>query len=70
MGLDRNSAAQPIRASPAAASVMPAAMASPEVAATARPGSPAAMSATSDPDSTETVDTGPTNRCGEEPNTA
>ena len=62
MGRDMNSAAQPSRARPPISRPTPAPMASAEVRAIARAGSPWAMSATSEPDSTETVDTGPTTR--------
>ncbi len=70
MGRDMNSAAQPSRARPPMSRPMPAPMASADVSATARAGSPWDMSATSEPVSTETVETGPTMRCGDEPRTA
>ena len=70
IGLDRNSAAQPMRSRPPMTSARPAAIASAEVRPTARSGSPCARPATSEPESTDTVETGPTTRCGEEPSTA
>ncbi len=70
IGRDMNSAAQPSRARPPMSRPMPAPMASADVRATARAGSPCDMSATSEPVSTETVETGPTTRWGDEPSSA
>ncbi len=70
IGLDKNSANQAIRSTPAAASTTPAAMASADVIATASSGLSRAMSATSDPDTMATVDAGPTISCGDDPSTA
>ena len=70
MGLDRNSAIHPIRTKPAATSTSPEPSASAAVydAACAVPATP--KLARKDPDSTDTVDTGPTTSCRDEPNTA
>ena len=62
IGRDMNSAAHPRRKKPPRRSPTPAPMARADVRATACPGSPADMSATIDPDRTDTVDTGPTTR--------
>jgi hypothetical protein len=70
IGRDRNSTAQPTRATPPITSPIPAAMARAEVRATAREMLPPDSPATSDPERTETVETGPTTRCGEDPSTA
>ena len=70
IGRDMNSAAQPSFATPPMARPRPAPIANADVNPTAAAGSPWAMSATSDPESTDTVDTGPTTRCGEDPRTA
>ncbi len=70
IGLERNSATQPTPSSPAAMSHSPEAIASPAVRVIASEGSPPAWLATSDPESTDTVDTGPTNSCREVPSTA
>jgi hypothetical protein len=70
IGRDMNSAAQPSRAMPPMSRPMPAPMARADVRATALAGSPPDMSATSDPVSTETVETGPTMRWGDEPRSA
>ena len=70
MGRDMNSAAQPSRAMPPMSRPIPAPMARAEVRATARTTLPCAMSATSEPESTDTVETGPTIRWGDEPRIA
>ncbi len=70
MGLERNSAAHPRRKSPAASRPSPAPMASAAVRAAARSGSPAAIGATIEPDTTDTVETGPTMRWGDDPKIA
>ena len=70
IGLDRNSAIQPMRRKPAAMRTIPAPIASAAVydAAWAVPATPKV--ARKDPESTDTVDTGPTTSWREEPNTA
>jgi hypothetical protein len=70
IGRDMNSAAHPRRAIPPMRSPTPAPIASADVREIASAASPWDMSATRDPDSTETVETGPTTRCGEDPSTA
>ena len=70
IGLDRNSAIHPIRAKPATTSTSPEPRARAAVydAACAVPATP--KLARKDPDSTDTVDTGPTTSWRDEPNTA
>jgi len=70
IGLDMNSAAHPKRSRPPRIRTPPVASASAAVRPMAFSGSPPEMSATSVPDSTETVDTGPTTKRGDEPKTA
>ena len=70
IGLERNSATQPIRRKPAATSTRPdpsarAAVYDPAWIVPATP-----KLARNDPDSTDTVDTGPTTSCREEPKSA
>ena len=70
IGLDRNSATQPMPRKPAASMTSPQASARAAVyeAACAVPATP--KLARNDPDSTETVDTGPTTSCRDEPKIA
>ena len=70
IGLDRNSATQPMPRKPATSMTRPQASASAAVyeAARAVPATP--KPARKDPDSTETVDTGPTTSWRDEPKTA
>ena len=70
MGLDRNSAIQPMPRNPATTSTSPAPSARAAVydAACAVPATP--KPARNDPESTETVETGPTTSWRDEPNTA
>lgn len=70
MGLDRNSAIHPVRSSPATSRIIPDSTASATVRAIARSGSPPALAATIEPDTTDTVDTGPTLTWGEDPSRA
>ena len=70
MGLERNSAAHPRRSSPTASRTRPDPMASAAVSVTARLASPSANGNTIEPDTTDTVETGPTTRCGDEPKIA
>ncbi len=65
-----NSAAQPSFSRPPRIRTSPADSASAEVSTTACAGSPPEMSAIRDPDSTDTVETGPTTRRGDEPKIA
>ena len=70
IGLDRNSAIQPMPRKPAATRTSPEPSASAAVydAACAVPATP--KLARNDPDSTDTVDTGPTTSCRDEPKIA
>ena len=70
IGLERNSAAQPIRRKPAAISTRPEASARAAVydAACIVPATP--KLARNEPERTDTVDTGPTTSCRDEPKTA
>ena len=67
IGLDRNSATHPTFSRPVATSTSPAPNASATVYATACSSFCGPRLATSEPDSTDTVDTGPTTSCGEDP---
>ncbi len=70
IGLDKNSAAQPMRRKPAAISTRPEARAKAAVydAACIVPATP--KLARNEPDSTDTVETGPTTSCRDEPKIA
>ena len=70
IGSERNCATQPARSSPTTSSATPAVSASAEVSCTAISGSPPDRPRTIDPDSTDTVDTGPTKSSREEPKSA
>ena len=70
MGRLMNSAAQPSLARPPMTSPTPAPIASAGGQGDRPTGSPLAMSATSEPDSTDTVETGPTIRLGDDPSKA
>ena len=70
IGSLRNCATQPTRSRPTATSTTPAVIASTEVSWTASAVSPPDRARTIEPDSTETVETGPTNSSREVPNSA
>ena len=70
MGSERNSATQPTRNRPAITRTMPAVTARPEVSSAARAGSPPESWPTRLPESSETVDTGPTMSNFDEPKIA
>ena len=70
IGSLRNCATQPRRAMPTATRMTPAVMASTEVSCIARSGSPPDRARTIDPDSTDTVEIGPTKSSREVPNSA
>ncbi len=70
IGSLRNCATQPSRSRPTTASTTPAVMASTDVSWTASSGFPPESARTIDPDSTDTVEIGPTNSSREVPKSA
>ena len=70
IGSLRNCATQPSRSRPTAASTTPAVMASTDVSCTASSGLPPESARTIEPDSTDTVEIGPTKSSREVPNRA